>query len=94
MRFNIAVQRALIGNDLDIQIDADGDEQIVKVIYNLDGFDLANDDYTDNPVVSSHRTFSQAGDAGPKMLHKLIVQVQGSVDQPTKSGARVWNDSS
>lgn len=93
MKFNIAVQRALMGNDLDIQIDADGDEQIVKVSYTLDGFVLADDDYTDNPVVSSHRTFSQAGDAGPKMLHKLIVQVQGPADEPTKSGSRVWNDS-
>ena len=66
MKFNIAVQRALMGNDLDIQIDADGDEQIVRVTYTLDGFDLDGDDYTDNPVVSSHRTFSQAGDAGAK----------------------------
>ena len=40
MKFNISVQRALLGNDLDIQIDADGDEEIVKVAYNLDGFDL------------------------------------------------------
>lgn len=92
MKFNISVQRALIGNDLDIQIDAEGDEVIAKVAYKLDGFDLEADDLTENPVVSSHRTFSQVGDAGPKMLHKLIVQVQGPPDQPLKSASRIWND--
>ena len=92
MKFTISAQRALQGNDIDIQIEADGDEVIAKVAYNLDGFSLDSNDFTQNPLVFFQRTFSQAGDAGPRKLHQLIVQVEGLSEQPTKYASKIWND--
>lgn len=92
MKFNISYQRAFVGNDIDIQIDAEGDEVISSVDYNLDGFDLDQDDLGQTPVVSFHRTLSQTGDAGPGKLHKLIVEVHGKTGEASKNASRVWTD--
>ena len=64
MKFNISYQRAFVGNDIEVQIDAEGDEVITAVEYNLDGFDLLQDDLAETLVVSFHRTLSQVGEAG------------------------------
>ena len=44
MKFNISYQRAFVGNDIEVQIDAEGDEVITAVEYNLDRFALLQDD--------------------------------------------------
>ena len=44
MKFNISYQRAFVGNDIEVQIDAEGDEVITAVEYNLDLFALLQDD--------------------------------------------------
>lgn len=92
MKFNISYQRALIGNDVEVQIDAERDEVITSVEYNLDGFDLDGDDLSKTPVVSFHRTLLRVGDAGPGKLHKLIVEVHGKPGEVTKNASRVWTD--
>jgi len=92
MKFNISYQRAVVGNDIEVQIDAEGDELIVSVDYVLDGFDLDGDDLSDAPVVSFHRTLSHVGDAGPGKRHKLTVGAHGKPGEPTKNASRVWTD--
>jgi hypothetical protein len=92
MKFNISYQRAVAGNDIEVQIEAEGEEVIVSVDYNLDGFDLDRDDLSDAPVVFFHRTLSQVGDASPGKRHKLTVGVHGKAGEPTKNGSRVWTD--
>jgi len=92
VKFNISYQRAFVGNDIEVQIDAEGDEVITAVEYNLDGFDLLQDDLAETPVVSFHRTLSQVGEAGRGKLHKLIVRVHGKPDDASKDASRVWND--
>ena len=92
MKFNISYQRAFVGNDIEVQIDAEGDEVITAVEYNLDGFDLPQDDLTETPVVSFHRTLSQVGEAGGGKLHKLIVRAHGKSGEASKDASRVWTD--
>ena len=92
MKFNISYQRAFVGNDIEVQIDAEGDEVITAVEYNLDGFDLPQDDLTETPVVSFHRTLSQVGEAGGGKLHKLIVRAHRKSGEASKDASRVWTD--
>jgi len=92
VKFDISVQRNIIGNDIDIQIATEGDEIIAAVDYILDGFSLGTDDFNDTPLNSLRRTFSRAGDAGPGKQHRLIVKVHGKPGNPDKNGSRVWTD--
>jgi hypothetical protein len=92
VKFTITYQRALMGNDIDIQIDAEADEIISAVNYNLDGFELPADDLSQTPVVSFHRTLSRAGEAEPGQLHKLLVEVLGKPGEASKFASRVWTD--
>lgn len=57
MKFAISIQRALSGNDIDVQIDAEGDETISAVTCTLDGMEIGSDDLADTPVASFHRSF-------------------------------------
>jgi len=92
LKFSITYQRAFMGNDIEIQIDAEGAEVISAVGYNLDGFGLPADDLSETPVVFFHRTLSQVGEAGPGRLHKLIVEVRGKPGDASKYASRVWTD--
>jgi hypothetical protein len=92
VKFSITYQRAIMGNDIEIQIDAEAGEVISAVDYNLDGFGLPGDDLSETPVVSFHRTLSRVGEAGPGRLHKLIVEVRGQPDEASKYASRVWTD--
>jgi len=92
MKFEISIQRNIIGNDLDVQINAEGDEVIVSVDYVLDGFTLASDDFNDAPLNFLHRTFSRAGEAGPGKQHRLIVKVHRKAGSTDRNGSRVWTD--
>jgi hypothetical protein len=91
MKFTIAYQRALSGNDIDLQIESEGDEAIFAVTCSLDGFGIGSDDLADTPVVSFHRTFSQAGEARPGQTHKLVVEVRGKNGEP-RFATRIWTD--
>jgi hypothetical protein len=62
MKFSITYQRAFMGNDIEIQINAEADEVISAVDYNLDGIGLPADDLSETPVVSFHRSFSRVGE--------------------------------
>jgi hypothetical protein len=92
VKFTIAYQRALLGNDIDIQIDAETNEIISAVNCTLDGFEVASDDFSQTPVVSFHRSLSQVGDAGPGKVHKLMVEVHGENGEASKFAARIWTD--
>jgi len=92
VKFNISYQRALLGNDIEVQIDAEGDEVITAVEYNLDGFDLPQDDLSETPVVSFHRTLPHVGEAGQGKLHKLIIRVYGKPGDASKNASRMWTD--
>jgi len=93
VKFDISVQRNnIIGNDIDIRVEAEGDEVIVSVDYILDGFNLDTDNFNDTPLNSLRRTFSQAGDARPGKQHRLIVKVHGKPGSSDKNGSRVWTD--
>ena len=91
MKFDLAYQRALIGNNIDVQI-AETGEIISGVNCTLDGFEIASDDLSQTPVVSFHRTFSQVGDANSGQAHKLVVEVIGKSGEPSKYATRMWTD--
>lgn len=90
MKFTIQHQRAIVGNDISVGVDADGDQVISRVTTTLDGFDLA-DDQLDTPSVSYERQWLQAGDASPHRTHELVVTVTDS-DGKTTSADRRWED--
>lgn len=92
MKFDLAYQRALIGNKIEVQIDAETGEIISGVNCTLDGFEIASDDLSQTPVVSFHRTFSQVGDANSGQAHKLVVEVIGKPGEPSKYATRMWTD--
>jgi hypothetical protein len=92
MRFDLTHQRAIIGNNIDVQIDAEHGEVISEVNCTLDGFEISSDDLSQTPVVSFHRTFNQAGDAIAGQAHKLDVEVIGKPDEPNKYATRIWTD--
>lgn len=52
MKFTITYQRAMAGNDVDVQVDAEDKETIASVRCSLDGFEIGCDDLSDAPVVS------------------------------------------
>jgi hypothetical protein len=91
MKFTIAYQRAFSGNDIDLQIESEGEEVICAVTCSLDGVGIGSDDLADTPVVSFHRTFSQAGEARPGQTHKLVVEVRGKDGDP-RFATRIWTD--
>ena len=91
MKFAISRQRALSGNDIDVQIDAEGDETMIAVTCVLDGLEIGSDDLAETPVVSFHRSFCGVGDARPGQTHKLVVEVRGR-DGNAIHGTRIWAD--
>ena len=91
MKFTIAYQRALTGNDIDVQVEAEGEEMIFGVTCSLDGFEIGSDDLSEAPVVSFHRTFSRVGDAAPGKDHKILVEATGK-DGKLSRATRVWTD--
>jgi hypothetical protein len=90
MLVDIAYQRALIGNDLDVQIDAQKNP-ITSVVCTLDGIEVAADDLTKTPVMSFHRTFSQVGKASAGQNHELLVTVLDT-EGKKKLYTRRWKD--
>ena len=92
MKFTIACQRAFSGNDIDVQVEAEGEEAIVAVTCSLDGNEIGSDDSSQTPVISFHRSFSQAGEARSGEMHKLIVEVRGKDEEPSRFATRIWTD--
>jgi hypothetical protein len=92
MKFTITCQRAFSGNDIDLQIEAEGEETISAVNCSLDGAEIGSDDLMETPVVSFHRSFPQAGEARPGETHKLTVEVRGKAEEPSRFAARIWTD--
>jgi hypothetical protein len=92
VKFAITYQRALMGNDIDIQIDAETNEVISAVKCTLDGSEIASDDFSQTPIVSFHRSLSHTGEAGPGQVHKLMVEVQGESGEASKFASRIWSD--
>ena len=92
MKFSIEHRRAIAGNDITIGIEAEGDEVIARVIANLDGFEIG-DDEIDPASVSYERQFLQVGDASPLMQHELLVTVTDTQGN-TKTADRRWQDAS
>lgn len=90
MKFTLAYQRALAGNDIDVQIQAEGREIISNVQIVLDGFDLINET-VDPPAIQYQRTILQAGSAAPHMEHSLVVTATGT-DGKTNTATRKWQD--
>jgi hypothetical protein len=92
MKFTIACQRAAIGNDIDLEIEADKGEAMFVVICTLDGIEISTDDFRETSVVSFHRTFSQVGEARAGETHKLLVEVRGKDGEPSRFAVRMWTD--
>ncbi len=92
MKFDLTYQRALLGNNIDVHIDAETGEIISGVNCTLDGFEIASDDLSQTPAVSFHRTFTQVGDASAGQAHKLVVEVIGKPGEANKYATRIWTD--
>jgi hypothetical protein len=92
MKFDLTYQRAVIGNSIDVQIDAETGEIICGVNCTLDGSEIASDDLGQTPVVSFHRTLSQVGHASSGQTHQLVVEVIGKPGEASKYATRIWTD--
>lgn len=92
MKFTIANQRAIMGNDIDVTVEADEAETITGVVCSLDGFEIGAEDFSATPVVSFHRLFNKAGDAGPNQTHKILVEARVPDGNPSLFGVHMWTD--
>jgi hypothetical protein len=90
MKFSIQHRRSIVGNDIDVSIEAGGDQVISHVTTTLDGFDIG-DDELDPPCASYERQFLQAGDASPHLEHELVVTVRDTQGKNTSADRR-WED--
>lgn len=90
MKFSIQHHRSIVGNDITVGVEADGDQVISHVTTTLDGFDIGDDDL--EPLSSSYEhQFLQAGDASPHQTHELVVTVTDSEGKITSADRR-WED--
>jgi hypothetical protein len=92
MKFDLNYHRALMGNDIDVEIEAEAGEAIYGVNCTLDGQSIGAEDFSETPVVSYHQTFNHVGDAGHGIAHKLIVEVLGKPGEASKYASRLWTD--
>ena len=72
MKFSIQHQRSIVGNDISVAIESEGDQLVSHVTTTLDGFDIG-DDELERPGASYERKFLQKGDASPHLEHDLVV---------------------
>jgi len=90
MKFSIQHQRAIVGNDISVAIESEGDQVISHVTTTLDGFDIG-DDELEAPSVSYERKFLQAGDASPHLEHDLVVTATDTQGKTISADNR-WED--
>lgn len=90
MKFTLTHSRALAGNDILIEVEADEGKSIQRVETSLDGFTLA-DDLLENPSDSYQRSFLGAGDAGSGTEHRLVVSAEQD-DDKAHSSISIWTD--
>jgi len=90
MKFTLNHSRALSGNDISVDLEAEGEEKIQRVETKLDGFSLGADVLEDSSD-SYQRVFSGVGDAGPGTDHTLVVSVEQG-DGKTHSATCMWTD--
>jgi hypothetical protein len=90
MKFTLNHSRALMGNDISVNVEADEGKSILRVEAKLDGFALA-DDLLESPSDSYQRTFLSVGNAGSATEHRLVVSVEQD-DGKVHSSTSVWTD--
>ena len=78
------------GNDLAVQVSAGQNEQISRVVVELDGFTL-NDDVLEEPEESYQNEFRGAGNAAPGTSHLLRVTAYDRANAPHVASRR-WED--
>lgn len=92
MKFSIQHQRAIVGNDISVAIEGEGDQLISHVTATLDGFDIG-DDELETPCASYERKFLQKGDASPHLEHDLVVTATDTQGKTISADHR-WEDQS
>lgn len=92
LKFQTSHSRALLGNDVIVSVQADGDERIARVEIQLDRFTIA-DDILNTPAESYERDFHQVGNAGPGTEHSLMVSVV-CMEGTTHGATTFWTDPS
>lgn len=90
MKFTLSYCRSVVGNDIDIQIEAENGHEIARVRAVLDGFELS-DEVLEIPPVSYQRTYLQVGSATPHAEHKLTVAA-ADVNGKQETATREWQD--
>jgi hypothetical protein len=90
VKFKTSHARSVSGNNIVVSIEGERNEQMIEVQVELDGFTLA-DDSLQPPSQSYENNFSNAGDAGPLMEHKLVVTATTS-DNVAHGSTTIWTD--
>jgi hypothetical protein len=90
VKFKTSHARSVSGNNIVVSIEGEHDEQMIEVLIELDGFTLS-DDSLQPPSQSYEKDFSNAGDAGPLMEHKLVVTAT-TTDDAVHSSTTIWTD--
>lgn len=92
MKFTLSYARALLGYNIDVQINAEDGEEIGQVSVLLDGSELS-DETLPTPSVSYQRTYLQVGTFSPHADHTLeVLATDGKGNQRT--AIREWQDAS
>lgn len=91
LKIEIGQSPDVVGHQIDVKVSADGDDQVVLVVVELDGWRLDREAFAP-PVVLYERRFPQAGSYTPGRTHKVVVTAtpQG---KPARTATRGWKDS-
>jgi hypothetical protein len=92
MKIDVIHQRASMGNDIQVSVDADGGSGIVSIEVVLDGHSLVEETLS-TANDAWRKTMPGAGNAGPGMDHTLVVTA-GSEDGKTHVRTEEWTDPS
>lgn len=90
MKFTLTHQRAMIGNDINVQVIRENNGLIALVVTTLDQLPLGEDPLSP-PEVSYTRMFPQAGNAAVGMTHKLSVTATDDKGNE-QSSSEIWKD--
>lgn len=90
VKFTITAQHVMVGTDVTVEADADGDEPITQMNVVCDGFTLA-EGALDPPVHSYERGFKDAASYTPGNEHTCVATATLS-DGKVRVKSKTWVD--
>ncbi|MDD2335274.1 MAG: hypothetical protein PHD01_01715 [Geobacteraceae bacterium] len=90
MKFNIETKKESIGYRVDVQVNAEGGEEIASVSTTYENFEIGND-YLSPSEVQYQRIFTQVGGYTPGVERTVVVSATNNAGKQ-QTASRRWKD--